>query len=149
MARHLPYPSYFVLQLISLFIVPFFIIPFYKTMTLPLFIIPLVSILIIWIADLIVIFLSIYKWWNKVLIITEEGIISKGSKHLWLNVVNIIVKKRKSRYGAFAFVKFIYTDDSKITFEHSDLIEKDIYKFCKDKYFLAKYKGAMEQFIDS
>ena len=107
------------------------------------------SILIIVISILIAVQLLLlvlsFFWWNAPLSFDSVGITRKQfgrtKKYFWKDVVDVkIIARGYSKYGpTYVRIIIVFEEGKTIRFEPNSHITKDIFKICKDEYFLNKY----------
>lgn len=85
------------------------------------------------IVDVVILILSLLKWWNIPIKPTTEGIIKKGVLYKWSEFIRIEIKP-KSHYFQHLFGKVCLFHESgrKIYFGASSLLTSEIRKICNN-----------------
>ena len=149
MTKHIPYGSACIAQTWSLIFFPLMIPPFVLKLTWPILVLPVGIIVFFWVCDIIVLVLSLTKWWNVPIQINPEGISkNKEPTYLWSAATDISIKRKfPTKYGGYLHVRMIirYSNGRTISFEPGDPIIKSIRKYCHDEAFLDKFNKVLEQ----
>ncbi len=140
---HIPFPQVFIIQYALEIIHIVMICPFIYTKNIIGIFISVSLAISFTIINVIVLVLSIKKWWNVPLYFSSDGIQKKGSEcFLWENIDSIKIRfKLLSQYGyTFMIMTLEYAEGNKIVFDINGPVVKTIRKYCKSNRFLSKFE---------